>query len=143
MPSVYAPVKGCAEEPYSTFYQVFVQRRKKWNERFMLVFHRAPPDDPAAKTRQVFRSGGSAFVAVGDGPSQTLLVVEAGKAVPWTKPEDLTYSPTEPLPELGGETGNGFVAAFADGHVGTIRQGLSDAKVRALITARGDDDTWK
>jgi hypothetical protein len=33
---------------------------------------------------------------ISDGPSKTLLVVEAADPVPWTKPEDLPYSPEQP-----------------------------------------------
>ena len=35
------------------------------------------------------------------GPSAQLLIVEASRGVPWTKPEDLPYAPDAPLPALG------------------------------------------
>ena len=37
-----------------------------------------------------------------DGTANTILVVEAGEAVPWTKPADLAYDPDGPLPPPGG-----------------------------------------
>jgi len=37
-----------------------------------------------------------------DGSSNTILVVEANRDIPWTKPEDLPFNPKGPLPELGG-----------------------------------------
>ena len=37
-----------------------------------------------------------------DGTNNTLMVVEAAEAVPWTKPDDLPYSQNGPLPRLGG-----------------------------------------
>ena len=38
------------------------------------------------------------------------MVVEAESPVPWTKPADLTYAPGQPLPKLGGQFKDGFVA---------------------------------
>src|SRR5207245_486756 len=52
-----------------------------------------------------------------DGTSNTLMIAEAAKPVPWTKPEDLPYDPAKPLPKLGGHTPHGFSAAFVDGSV--------------------------
>ncbi len=37
-----------------------------------------------------------------DGTSNTLLIVEAGDAVPWTKPADMIYDADQALPPLGG-----------------------------------------
>ena len=34
--------------------------------------------------------------------SNTILFVEAAKAVPWTKPEDMTFDDGKLLPKLGG-----------------------------------------
>jgi len=73
-----------------------------------------------------------------DGTSNTLLVVEAGTAVPWTKPEDLVYDPKgKELPKLGGIFGEGFLAAFCDGSVEFVRRSLDQHIVRALITPSG------
>jgi hypothetical protein len=37
-----------------------------------------------------------------DGSSNTILLIEAGKPVPWTKPEDLPFDPDGPLRDLSG-----------------------------------------
>ena len=37
-----------------------------------------------------------------DGTSNTLMIVEAKRNIPWTKPEDLSFDPDKPVPELGG-----------------------------------------
>src|SRR5207248_7805224 len=50
-----------------------------------------------------------------DGLANTLLVVEAGKPVPWTKPENLTYDPDGPLPDLRGIFPDAFRARMGDG----------------------------
>src|SRR5262249_1449764 len=60
---------------------------------------------------RVFTGTGTAFAAVGgislgtftDGPSNTLLVIEANEAVPWTKPEAILFGPKWPMPKLGAQ----------------------------------------
>jgi prepilin-type processing-associated H-X9-DG protein len=115
MPEVYAPVRGRTREPYSTFYQVFVGPGAAFEGLKPMRF---PEDFP-------------------DGVSKTILVVEAGEAVPWTKPEDLPYAPGEPLPRLGGLFEGGFNAAFADGSVRFIGNQTDEKTLRSLITRNG------
>ena len=70
-----------------------------------------------------------------DGTSNTILIVEAGNPVPWTKPEDLHYAEDEPLPELGGLFPDVFHAVFADGKVHTLTRKYSEQQMRLAITA--------
>jgi hypothetical protein len=76
-----------------------------------------------------------------DGTSNTILIVEADQAVPWSKPADLPFGPNQPLPPLGGLYGNGdFLVALVDSSIRTInRKKLSDSTLRAAITANGGD----
>jgi hypothetical protein len=74
-----------------------------------------------------------------DGTSNTILIVEAGNAVPWTKPEDLHYAADEPLPELGGLFRDVFHVALADGSVHTFTKKYDKATLRAAITADGGE----
>jgi hypothetical protein len=74
-------------------------------------------------------------VSFPDGTSNTILIVEAGNPVPWTKPEDLHYADDEPLPELGGLFPNVFHAAFADGSIHTLTKNYSEKQLRYAITA--------
>jgi RNA polymerase sigma factor (sigma-70 family) len=76
---------------------------------------------------------------ISDGTSNTILIVEAGNAVPWTKPEDLHYAADEPLPELGGLFRDVFQAAFADGAVHTLTKKYDEATLRAAITSNGGE----
>lgn len=69
-----------------------------------------------------------------DGTSNTILIVEAGNAVPWTKPEDLHYAEDEPLPELGGLFPDVIHAAFADGKVHTLTRKYDETQLRYAIT---------
>ena len=69
-----------------------------------------------------------------DGPSQTIMVVEADEAVPWTKPDELPYAPDKPLPSLGkGPRGN-FLVLMADGGVRFIPDKFDEVLLRRAIT---------
>jgi hypothetical protein len=112
-----------------------------------------------ATSYQVFVGPGTAFERPGltwadfpDGLAETVLVVEAGRPVPWSKPEDLSYDPYGPLPPLGGvfsqpvhflcyEVGRrpGFNACFADGTVRFLRGDADERTLRALITRNGGE----
>ena len=50
-----------------------------------------------------------------DGTSNTIMIVEAKRNIPWTKPEDIPFDPEKPLPELGGYIDGKFGTTFADG----------------------------
>jgi Protein of unknown function (DUF1559) len=69
-----------------------------------------------------------------NGTSNTLLVIEAGEPVPWTKPADLVYDPDGPLPELPLLFRDGFRMAFADGSTRWVKKEISEATLRAIIT---------
>jgi len=110
-------------------------------------------DDPGLTRYQVFVGPGTAFERDGltwtDFPnrlSDTLLVVEAGHPVPWSKPADLSYDPAGPLPPLGGAFGMpvhvlcyelwrtaGFNACMADGSTRFIPSDTDEKALRGLI----------
>jgi hypothetical protein len=76
---------------------------------------------------------------VADGLSRTVLVVEARDPVPWTKPEDVSFS-ADRLPALGGPSADGFVAAVADGSARFFRREATPPNVlRALLTRAGGE----
>jgi hypothetical protein len=68
-----------------------------------------------------------------DGTSNTILVVEAAEPVPWTKPDELEFDRTRPLPKLGGHFKSGFHAGMADGSVHFVRSDVSEATLRNAI----------
>jgi hypothetical protein len=76
---------------------------------------------------------GVGFAEILDGTSNTLLVVEAKRNIPWTKPEDVPYSADQPLPELGGHFDGIFLAARADGSVQTMAKNLDETQLRRLL----------
>jgi hypothetical protein len=74
-----------------------------------------------------------------DGTSNTFLVVEAGQAVPWTKPDPLPFDPQKPLPMLGALAPDSFLAVFADGAVHAVKKMTPEATLKALITRNAGD----
>ncbi|MFL5342687.1 MAG: DUF1559 domain-containing protein [Gemmataceae bacterium] len=76
---------------------------------------------------------------VADGLSNTLMIVEANEAVPWSKPEELLFEPTKPLPKLGKQSPDGFMAAMGDGSVRLIKHKVSEKTIKALITRSGGE----
>ena len=76
---------------------------------------------------------GTKLQDVKDGTAHTILLVEAKRDIPWTKPEDIAYDPEKPLPELGGYFDDGFHTVFADGSVHFIPKTISENVMRLLI----------
>jgi hypothetical protein len=74
-----------------------------------------------------------------DGWYNTLLVAEAAKDVPWTKPEDLTFVPDGKLPKFGATGEDGFFALMADGSVHLLKATIKPATLKAMITRAGGE----
>lgn len=120
MPKVFSPPGIKTKTPYTTFYQVFVGPHAAFEK------HR-----------------GIRFADIHDGTSNTILIIEAGCAVPWTKPTDLHYAADEPLPELGSIFTDVIHAAFADGAVHTLRKDCDqDMLRRAIVRDDGHVLDW-
>lgn len=90
----------------------------------------------------------------GDGATLTVLVAEAAEAVPWTKPDELSCLPDQPLPAVGGLRNrrfrpfsptvriSTFQALFADGHVQSLPlpQLHGEKMLRGMITWNGGEE---
>jgi hypothetical protein len=74
-----------------------------------------------------------------DGASNTLMVAEAKRAVPWTKPADLPFGPGEPPPAVGGGHPGGFIALMADASVRSFTDTMTRPTLNALITPNGGE----
>jgi hypothetical protein len=111
----------------------------------------SPQDEKTLKEHTTYYQGfvgkdaffeGKKGVGIGDifdGTSNTIMIVEASKAVPWTKPEDIPYDPDKPLPKLGLPGYSIFSAAMCDGSVRAISHGISKESLRSLITRNAGD----
>ena len=75
---------------------------------------------------------GIKLLAIADGTSNTILVVEANEAVEWTKPDELPYKDKEALPKLGGHTKGGFAVVMCDGSVKFLKDSTNIVTIWAL-----------
>jgi hypothetical protein len=117
MPAIYAPVTLKNDgSKQTTYYQVFVGPGALFE------------GDKGLKRKEIK-----------DGANLTILVVEAARPVPWTKPEDLSFDKEKPLPELGGLFKAGFNAVFADGSAHFLGRNTEPEVLRALITPNGGE----
>ncbi len=138
--------------PYLGYQKLFDQYRmdEPWdspNNRKVLEqmppVYRHPLDPPGTTTTAFYALTGPGTVFEGtrgisvkeipDGTAKTILVVEARRDTPWTKPEDIPFDPKGPLPRLGGYFAAGFHAAFADGSVRLFSNAVAPNTLRLLI----------
>jgi hypothetical protein len=115
MPKVFAPV-GAKAKPGTTHYRVFT--------------------GPGT----VFEGKEGVGVAgITDGTSNTILMIEAAQAVPWTKPDELPFAAGKPLPKLGAQFKDGFYMALCDGSVRFVPTPVNEQVLRDLITRNGGE----
>ena len=113
MPPIYSCPNRAKPEPFTTTYEVLVGKNAMFE-----------------KDQDI------GVVDVTDGTSNTFLVVESRNAVPWTKPDDLTFDPgaAASLCGAGSSHPGGFNAAMGDGSVRFIRDTIDVKKFRSMIT---------
>jgi hypothetical protein len=89
-------------------------------EQMPAVF-RSPYDDPKSLNSGCYflagpdTAAGATLREITDGLSNTFLFVTAKRNIPWTKPEDIPFDSTQPVPTLGGFVPGEFAAAMCDG----------------------------
>ena len=82
---------------------------------------------------------GASMSDIRDGTSTTILAVEAKRAIPWTKPEDIPYRADGNLPELGGHFDGFFHLLLCDGAVRRLPEDIDPSILRAAITKSGGE----
>jgi hypothetical protein len=111
MPEVYAPVIRANEPVGATHYQVFTGPGTPFEDEL-----------------------GPKLMDITDGTFNTILFVEAGRAVPWTKPEDIPFDNDKPVPRLGRWFDLGFHVVFCDGSIHFLSNRANPEIFRPLIT---------
>jgi hypothetical protein len=128
IPKVFAPVGVTTKEPGQTYYQGFLADPKLGSE-FATAW------ETTLDEKSPLGAWGARIPAsFPGGTSNTIWVVEAGNAVPWTKPVDLPYDPGKPLPKLGGMFKDGFSALFVDGSARFLPRDGDEKALRQWIT---------
>jgi hypothetical protein len=112
MPATFAAPTGEGVKEHKTFYQALIGAGTVWDSKRGVRLNE---------------------IASADGTHHTMLFVEAGKAVPWTKPADVPIEPKGKLPKLGGIDPEGFHAAFCDGTVRFLPAKVKESTLRLLI----------
>jgi hypothetical protein len=116
MPKIYQLPGEETAPPGHTYYQVFV-----------------------GPTAGFENPQGTRLMDVTDGVSNTLMIVEAETAVPWTEPQDLTFNPNGPLPRMGKHFRSGFNVVFMDGSARLMPHNVPETTLRAMITRNGGE----
>jgi hypothetical protein len=115
MPKIYAPVRAKGKQG-ETFYQSFAGKGALMDENKRIR-----------------------LIQITDGTSNTLMAVEAGTPVIWTKPDDLPFDEEKELPKLGGMFLGDFHALYCDASVRTIKKDFDPKVLKQLITIAGGE----
>jgi WD40 repeat protein len=127
MPKVYASARGNPEEPNSTFFRLFVGKGAALDGKYGPIAGKFPEGVIGGFKPLGVQADWRGNLA------NLIQVVEAGEAVPWSKPDELVYDQEKPLPKLGGCFPDGFHAQFANGDVLFMKTGADEKIVKALI----------
>ncbi len=126
MPRTYLVPGQTPDSRGLTHYQVFVGPGTVFEPRQGQPL--ALPQFPGAPEK------GRNFSEILDGASNTILIATARDPVPWTKPDDLVYDQTRPLPPLGAPySSRGFSVGLADGSIRFIPYQVPERTLRLLI----------
>ena len=84
---------------------------------------------------------GSGYRDILDGTMHTILAVWAAgdKAIPWTKPVDLTLDPADPVGSLGDLPDEGICVVMFDGTVHVLSRNIAPDRFIAFSTSRGGE----
>ncbi len=72
---------------------------------------------------------------IADGSSNTIGLIKSERNIPWTKPEDISFSAAAPMPQLSPDR----LVGFLDGVVGTLPANIPANVFRAMATIAGGE----
>ena len=79
------------------------------------------------------------FAQITDGLSNTIAVVEATEAVPWTKPDEIAFDPKKEVKPLLFWTKDHSNILIVDGSVRTLSKKMADQTIKDAITIAGGE----
>jgi hypothetical protein len=104
------------------------------------------PTDPTTRLRVFYDNqaffdsrGQSRMSSITDGLSNTIMYVEGGDKVTWSRFQEYKYDPKAPLPPLGKPNKPTFWVVMGDGSIRSLRKDMSETNLRAMITAQGGE----
>jgi hypothetical protein len=109
MPKLYVPIRVKAK-PGETFYQTFTGKNALFDPKMKFTIATIP-----------------------DGTSNTGMVFEAGEPVIWSKPADMPFDETKPLPKLGGLFDGECHVVMCDGAVLRLKKNPDEKELKNLI----------
>ncbi|MBV9125549.1 MAG: DUF1559 domain-containing protein, partial [Planctomycetes bacterium] len=130
------------------------EHNKKLIDRMPAVFH-CPAQKSLSRGKTTYlapvgkgtmftgKGDGLTIPYVTDGTSNTIFIVDADAehAVPWTKPDDLTYDPKKPQAGLSHAHQGLLPTLFVDGSVHYLRNTIDADNLRGLFTINGGEVT--
>lgn len=136
MPSVFRHPKASRDSTNAAYF-VFAGRKSIADDNAELRSLPATADTGFSDNplfSSVPRRDGPRIFEATDRPSLTILLVEAERDIPWTKPEDLAFEHDKELPKVGNYWDDGFWIAFADGASMFIAREIDGDLLKLLIT---------
>ena len=97
------------------------------------------PDAPFGSRSPGSNQTGPVIRNIVDGLANTVMFIEAGAdvAVPWSKPDDLSFDISDPFASLGSTTDNSFRMTMFDSSVARAPEDITPAEFSALVTENG------
>jgi prepilin-type processing-associated H-X9-DG protein len=143
MPAVFACPSASRVDASLTSYRAYTGNGAFFEPAYDARLAKVWWTDPdGTKHYQPEPTHGMSFAHFVDGPANTLMVVEANEAVPWTKPDEFAFDPAHaggPFFGAGSSHRGGFNAVFVDGAVRFIKTKSDPQVFRAMITRNGGE----
>jgi prepilin-type processing-associated H-X9-DG protein len=143
MPAIFVCPSASRGDPWLTSYRAFSGNGSFFEPAYDARLAKVWWTDPdGTKHYQPAPTRGLSIAQFVDGPANTLMIVEAKEAVPWTKPDEFPFDPAHPARAFfgaGSPHRGGFNAVFVDGALRFIKSTTDPHAFRAMVTRNGGE----